>query len=241
MAGTTHRPSAHTDPAAHCGTGAGAPAAHRADGGVDPDGRKPAALGTQDPGTARGDRPFVASAGAARPPGRAALEPPAGGTGPRVAAPGNSPPARGAVTRGRRGPDGNPGPHLPPSGYLLGRRGGGAAGEYGAAGVADHAGRRAAGGSRRHRPDIRRLAEHRARTGARPRPLGGRSPAARTGGSRDGDSGRPAAAADRSGARRRLAGHDAGARGARGARHGDPGLRPLPRRAGRSAGHLALR
>ena len=67
-----------------------------------------------------------------------------------------------------------------------------------------------------------------------------RSAAARTGGAGGGDPRRAAAAADRPRARGRLARADAGPCGARRARHGDPGLRPLPRRAGRPAGCRAL-
>ena len=67
-----------------------------------------------------------------------------------------------------------------------------------------------------------------------------RGAAARAGRAGGGDPGGAASAADRPCARRRLAGADAGPCRARRARHGDPGLRPLPRRAGRSAGRLAF-
>ena len=141
---------------------------------------------------------------------------------------------------GDRDPGGDPRSPVAPPGRRLGGRGGGDAGDHRPAGLAVAAGRRPAGGPGRHRSHLRHLADHRARTGARPCPHGGRGAAARAGGAGGGDPRGAAAAADRPRARGCLAGADAGACRARRARHGDPGLRPLPRRAGRPAGRRAL-
>ena len=211
-------------PPSTAGAGRGQAAADRPDGSLDADQRECAAGRAQDPRAAGRDCPVIAARRAARPPGRTAVEPAPGGTGPRLAAPGNSSAAGNIVTGRDRDPVGDPRSPLAPPGRGLGGRGGGDAGDHRPAGVAVAAGRRPAGGPGRHRSHLRRLADHRARTAARPCPHRGRGAAARAGGAGGGDPGRAAPAADRSRARGCLAGADAGARGARRARHGDPGL-----------------
>ena len=119
--------------------------------------------GTQDPGAARGRRAVGAAPGAARPAGRTAVEPPAGGAGPRLAAPGNPSPAGGPGPGGGGDPANHPRPHLAQARRRLGGCRRGDARDHRPARLAVAAGRRPAGGSGRDRSRVRRLARRRAR------------------------------------------------------------------------------